>query len=67
MAGKLMEEISSEFSRAEEARIQAMYAKRQGDPRYLWSNPSYLFEMQERERRVLALLDQQNFSPLGTK
>ena len=43
--------------RAEEARIRAAYAKREGDTRYSWFSPGYLFDVQQRERRFLALLN----------
>src|SRR5262245_19560681 len=44
-------------ARAEEARIRAAYKRRQeADTRYSWFNPGHQFMMQQRERRVLALL-----------
>jgi ubiquinone/menaquinone biosynthesis C-methylase UbiE len=53
---------------AEEARIQAVYAKRQGeDPRYSWFNPGYLFMIQEQERWLLILLKRHGLVPLHTK
>ncbi len=52
----------------EEARIRSAYAKRQGgDVRYSWFSPGHLFMIQERERRVLALLEGHGYSPLEGK
>src|SRR5262245_3119123 len=46
-----------DWVRAEEARIRAADAKREeGDLRYYWCSPGSQCMMQERERRVLALL-----------
>jgi ubiquinone/menaquinone biosynthesis C-methylase UbiE len=43
--------------KTEEARIRRAYARREeGDPRYSWFNPSYQFMVQQRDRRLLALL-----------
>jgi len=45
-----------------------VYAKRQGDElRYSWFSPGHLFLLQERERRLLALLKQHGFAQLDTK
>ena len=41
---------------AETTRIKAAYARRQCGDLYSWFNPGQLFLLQERERRVLALL-----------
>jgi len=52
-----MDGLSPESARVEEARIRMAYAKRQGnDARYSWFSPGHLFIMQERERRLLTLL-----------
>jgi ubiquinone/menaquinone biosynthesis C-methylase UbiE len=51
----------------EEARIRAVYAKRQAGTRYSWFNPGHLFMVQARERRLLALLAQYGSAPLQTK
>ena len=54
--------------RTEEARIRAVYARREeDDARYSWFSPGYQFMMQQRERRVLALLRRYDFENLGTK
>jgi SAM-dependent methyltransferase len=52
---------------AEEARIRAAYARRQSGSRYSWFSPGHLFMMQERERRLLALLSRHGFASLDTK
>jgi ubiquinone/menaquinone biosynthesis C-methylase UbiE len=62
-----MNDLLSESARVEEARIRAVYAKRQADARYSWFSPGYLFMVQERERRVLALLKRYACSPLAGK
>src|SRR5213594_4758960 len=63
-----MKGLFSESERAEEARIRAAYAKRQGDDaRYSWFSPGHLFIVQERERRLLALLHRYGFAPLSSK
>jgi ubiquinone/menaquinone biosynthesis C-methylase UbiE len=48
--------VSVESLRAEESRIQQAYARREGGRLYSRSNPAYLLEVQERERRFLKLL-----------
>jgi len=54
--------------RAEEARIRAAYAKREADDaRYSWFNAGYQFMMQERERRLLALLRRYDYENLESK
>jgi ubiquinone/menaquinone biosynthesis C-methylase UbiE len=63
-----MDNLSLESARAEEARIRAVYARRQrGDVRYSWFSPGHLFIVQERERQLLALLRRRGFAPLATK
>src|SRR5881296_999920 len=63
-----MDSLLPESARAEETRIRAAYAKRQrNDVRYSWFSPGYLLIMQERERRLLALLKCHGFAPLVTK
>ena len=62
------EGLSNESLQAEEARIQAAYARRQGDDlRYSWFSPGHLFMVQERERQILTLLKQHDFGTLKTK
>jgi ubiquinone/menaquinone biosynthesis C-methylase UbiE len=51
----------------EEARIREAYARRQGGTRYSWFNSGHVFMMQERERRLLALLARYGFASLQTK
>jgi ubiquinone/menaquinone biosynthesis C-methylase UbiE len=53
-----MIDLSPESAKAEEARIRAAYARRQGNTFYSWFKPSYVFLMQERERRMLVALEQ---------
>jgi SAM-dependent methyltransferase len=62
-----MNGLSPESTRVEEARIRAVYAKRQGDARYSWFSPGYLFLVHERERQLLALLKRYDFAPLAAK
>jgi 2-polyprenyl-3-methyl-5-hydroxy-6-metoxy-1,4-benzoquinol methylase len=62
-----METSSAHAVSLEEARIRTAYAKRKGDARYSWFNAGHLFEMQERERWVLASLKRQGISSLTTK
>src|SRR5919197_345145 len=63
-----MNGLSSESERAEAARIRAAYAKRQGDhARYSWFSPGHVFIVQERERRLLALLRRHGFKSLSAK
>jgi ubiquinone/menaquinone biosynthesis C-methylase UbiE len=52
---------------AEEARIRAAYARRQGSNRYSWFNAGHLFIVQERERRLLVLLQRYGFASLESK
>lgn len=52
--------------KTEENRIRTVYAKRQGEFRYSWFNPSYVFMMQERERNMLVALEQHGFTCLNT-
>ena len=53
---------------SEEARIHGAYAKRQAvAARYSWFNPGHLFMLQEYERRLLALLQQQGCANLANK
>ncbi len=63
-----MDGLSPESVQAEEARIRTAYTKRPADDaRYSWFNPGHLFIIQERERRLLALLQRYGFAALGTK
>jgi SAM-dependent methyltransferase len=60
--------IASSAHEAEEARIRAAYARREGDEvRYSWFSPGHLFMLQERERRILKLLKEHGFGTLKTK
>src|SRR5712691_10373524 len=62
-----MESLLPESARVEEARIQMVYANRQRyDARYSWFNPGHLFLVQERERRLLTLLQRHGFTLLDT-
>jgi len=58
---------SPDSARFKEARIRAVYAKRDSGIVYSWLNSGHLFTVQERERRVLALLKQFRFFPLDGK
>jgi ubiquinone/menaquinone biosynthesis C-methylase UbiE len=59
---------SVDSAAAEEARIRAAYARREeDDARYSWFNHAYQFMAQERERRVLALVDRCGITPLKSK
>lgn len=63
-----MNSLLPRSSATEEDRIRAEYAKRQtDDARYSWFNPGHLFLVQERERRLLALLQRYGFAPLEAK
>jgi len=54
--------------RAEEARIRTAYRKREeADPRYSWFSSGHLFAVQQRERRLLALLSRYGFADLQSK
>jgi len=50
---------------AEEARIRAAYARRDGADRYSWFNAAHLLAVQERERRTLALLQRHGYQSLA--
>jgi SAM-dependent methyltransferase len=51
----------------EEARIREVYAKRQDGTRYSWFTAGHVLMVQERERRLLALLARYGVAPLHTK
>ena len=54
--------------RAEEARIRTAYAKREeADARYSWFSAGYQFMVQQRERRLLALLRRYDCKNLAAK
>ena len=59
--------VTGDRSRAEEARIRAAYARREGAWRYDWGNPAYAFTMHDLERRVLAALRRSTLWPLGAR
>lgn len=59
--------VTSDRSRAEEARIRAAYARRRDAWRYDWGNPSYVFTMHELERSILTVLRRSGVWPLGAK
>jgi ubiquinone/menaquinone biosynthesis C-methylase UbiE len=62
----MVQSLSS--TRAEEARIRAAYAKREeADARYSWFSSGHLFIVQQRERRLLALLHRYGFAALESK
>jgi ubiquinone/menaquinone biosynthesis C-methylase UbiE len=52
---------------AETERLQAAYERRQCGDLYSWFNPGHLFLMQERERRVLNLLQRLGLSRLADR
>ena len=54
----------SNTTKVEEARIQAVYRKRGGNFFYSWFNPSYVFMLQEQERRMLIALKHHGFTSL---
>jgi SAM-dependent methyltransferase len=68
-AGNDLELVQSpDAARTEEARIRAVYARREeDDARYSWFSPGYQFEVQERERRLLALLRRYDCGNLESK
>ncbi|MCA9422215.1 MAG: class I SAM-dependent methyltransferase [Nitrospira sp.] len=59
-----MDDHSPASEKVEEARIQAAYAKRPENTFYSWFNPSYVFMVQEQERRMLVALEQHGFARL---
>jgi len=59
-----MNDLSPEAARLEEARIRTAYGKRNFDTRYSMFNPGHLFMIQDRERKVLAVLDRYGFAPM---
>lgn len=61
-----MNDQSAESANVEDTRIQAAYAKRQETNLYSWFDPSYVFLMQERERRFLSALQQYGFVSLDS-
>jgi ubiquinone/menaquinone biosynthesis C-methylase UbiE len=62
-----MDNLSPESASVEEARIRTVYAQRhRNDVRYSWFSPGHLFFMQERERRLLTLLQRHGFVPLDS-
>jgi SAM-dependent methyltransferase len=63
----LSSSLSDESLHAEEARIRAAYAKREGDTRYSWFSPGQLFIMQQRERRLLNVLHRYGLTALESK
>src|SRR5438094_470231 len=68
MSNNLEMAQSLDSAKAEESRIRAAYAKRdEADARYSWFSPGYQFMMQERERRLLALLQRYGYENLKSK
>lgn len=59
-----MDDQFSASEKVEEARIQDAYAKRPENSFYSWFNPSYVFMVQEQERRMLVALEQHGFTCL---
>lgn len=57
----------TEGTESEEARIRSVYAERRDGARYSYFSPGHLFILQERERRVLALLARHGFADLRNK
>jgi len=62
-----MNVLPARTAEVEESRIRTAYARRQNQAMYSWFLPSTLFIVQERERRLLALLKQHGIEELGTK
>jgi SAM-dependent methyltransferase len=62
-----MADLSDGAIAIEEARIKSAYGKRSGGLQYSWSNPAYLFDLQELERRLLAILRAQGLYSLNDK
>ena len=65
--GNPMDDPPLRLAEVEEARIRAAYARRERGSVYSRFNPGHLFLVQERERRVLALLERLSFRPLDNK
>jgi SAM-dependent methyltransferase len=64
----MLERRAERAMQGEEARIRAAFARRlENDPRYSWFSPGHVFMVQERERRLLALLRQYGFDSLRTR
>jgi len=51
----------------EETRVQKAYAKRSKDKRYSWFDQGHLFFIQDRERKVLRLLEKHGLEDLSEK
>lgn len=63
--GTVGSQVSAPPPPSVEDRIRAAYAKRpKGDARYSCFNPAYLFAVQERERRVIAMLKHDGCMPI---
>jgi ubiquinone/menaquinone biosynthesis C-methylase UbiE len=63
-----MSNLLHEAFQAEEARIREAYAKREvSDLRYSWFNPAHQFMAQQRERRLLRLLQRYGLAALESK
>jgi ubiquinone/menaquinone biosynthesis C-methylase UbiE len=58
---------SAELLKAEECRIQAVYARRRSGDLYSRFNPAYLFMVQDREKHFLKLLSGYESVPLENK
>lgn len=61
-----MDQLDVDLER-EEARIRSVYEKRQGAFRYSWFNQAYVFQSQELERDILAVLRAADFEHLQDK
>ncbi len=59
-----MAEVVNE-SLVEERRVSKTFTRHRTDYRYVWSNPSYVFMMQDVERRLLVLLAQHGVTSLN--
>src|SRR2546426_6256597 len=59
--------FATDSMRTEESRIQEAYARRRSGHLYSRFNSAYLFMVQEREQRFLALLSRHGCVPLDNK
>jgi SAM-dependent methyltransferase len=66
LAANMVHDGTDPSSSVEAERIRIAYAKRSDhDSRYSWFNPAHVYLMQERERRVLALLRREGLLDLS--
>ena len=62
-----MKNVALDTVDMEVARIKEAYTKREINDLYSWFNPSYLFMVQEREKRLLKFLHKYDVSSLESK